>query len=1128
MKRAFLFLLAVLFALPGFLACWGCRPRNGVAPDVLFRLRNLGRLQAARDTPEGFEEGAKAFAAALGQRSDLGDILNLARCVTLAGRSEEAHRVLESARKALPAGLPAPLELVYLEGLALKGLKSYDEAAARFREVTERDPGLEAGWYQLGTTRFLDLKHEEAIQAFQKLLELNPQHVAALYKQSMAFRALGQAARADECMARFLDLKKKAGQDASDESAYDRCKHTRVTLVPPVGAAPEPPPVALELEDATAAAGLSGKDATAAVLFDHDRDGDPDLYLVRTGPNKLLRNDRGRFTDVTELSDAGEPGDGIAAEPGDVNQDGIPDLLVRNRKGPCVLLKGLGEGVFQPLPGSGLALEGVMAAHWVDHDHDGDLDLAALEALPADAGFQAALHRNNGDETFTRQDGALPGTFKGASGSIALVDLDRGNDVDFVIGSDRDSPQAFLNLRSGPFCREPIPDTGLSGPLLAACDWNGDGEFDLVGVGQDAPALRVVLSRGARGPGKVPEFVSHGDAVRLGAPVDSLLSADLDNDGDLDVLAGRENTILWIENRGGKPRVSELKGVSAPRAATSSLSVAAADLEGDGKLDIISCGAGGRLTLWRNVTRVIYPAVTIRPIGSRDNRDGTGTHVELFAGSRYQRRLVEGSGAACGTGGVRFGLGDVALDALDGFELLWPNGIAQPLLREDLKWDAWRSLEVTQKRGLTVSCPFLYVHDGTRYHFLTDVVGIAPLDEWLPPGSSPRLDPEEYVRIPGEALRESHGRLRLAITEELRETTYLDRLEIVRITHPPGTVVYTDESTRQGEMEPLRVWVVKEEDILASPRVRGEGGREFSSEARLDDGVYLHPYESAPPQWAGWVPLHALDFEIPRGPSGDPVLLLLAGRIYWPDSSVTFALSQHGRSWEPPRLEALGAEGRVKGVVAELGFPCGMDRTMVLPLPAEACAGASALRVVTNHRFLWDRIAFAARAGSVAAGVDGTIGVLLGGEPVTIVRETLPFLSARLGHHGFSRVVGDMEAHEQTYDFALTTPAPAFQRPRGRATRYGDVLDLVRSPDSRLVVLAPGDGLNCQFDSTPSAARQAVTYFLQVTGWAKESSFHNPTGRSIGPLPFHGMEGYPPCHEGPRQDTDLTRTISDS
>jgi enediyne biosynthesis protein E4 len=93
--------------------------------------------------------------------------------------------------------------------------------------------------------------------------------------------------------------------------------------------------------------------STHAAFFDYDRDGDLDCYLLNNsfrpvggfdlrpdqrkipdpdGGNKLLRNDTGRFTDVTTQAGiySSSIGFGLGVTIGDVNQDGWQDLFVSN------------------------------------------------------------------------------------------------------------------------------------------------------------------------------------------------------------------------------------------------------------------------------------------------------------------------------------------------------------------------------------------------------------------------------------------------------------------------------------------------------------------------------------------------------------------------------------------------------------------------------------------------------------------------------------------------------------------------------------------------------------------------------------------------------------------------------
>jgi hypothetical protein len=381
-----------------------------------------------------------------------------------------------------------------------------------------------------------------------------------------------------------------------------------------------------------------------------------------------------------------------------INNDGILDIFVVNA-GSCTLLKGLGEGVFQPLPTSGLALTGVRGARWADYDHDGDLDLVALETPDGGGGPQAVIHRNNGDETFSPQEGLLPGAVPGSH--IAMADLDRGNDIDFLAATPDGPVAAFLNLRKGPFRREAIE--GLSGhELVGAADLNGDGELDVVGAPSASAPLRIGWSGGAVGSGKIPGFrVEAMAGVEFPGRARSLSLCDLDNDGDVDALLGAEKGLAFYRNRMGKLEQANLGGLQAQGGGLVSF-VTAIDVDGDGRLDRLLGREGGRVVLLRNVSRESYPAVTVRPVGSRDNRDGIGAHVELFAGARYQRRLVDATAARFGSATRARGAG----------RLRDPLAERHGSRSARSSRDSWRAQDVTQKRGLTVSCPFLYAHDG--------------------------------------------------------------------------------------------------------------------------------------------------------------------------------------------------------------------------------------------------------------------------------------------------------------------------------------------------------------------------------------------------------------------------------
>src|SRR5258708_38331121 len=60
-------------------------------------------------------------------------------------------------------------------------------------------------------------------------------------------------------------------------------------------------------------------------------------------------------------------------------------------------------------------------------------------------------------------------------------------------------------------------------------------------------------------------------------------------------------------------------------------------------------------------------------------------------------------------------------------------------------------------------------------------------------GYAPAGASQEYVKIPGDALKPRDGRYALQVTEELWETAYLDQLRLLAVDHPDSVEVFVDE-----------------------------------------------------------------------------------------------------------------------------------------------------------------------------------------------------------------------------------------------------------------------------------------------------------------------------------------------
>lgn len=124
--------------------------------------------------------------------------------------------------------------------------------------------------------------------------------------------------------------------------------------------------------------GHGGADSQGATAGDYDRDGDLDVFICNyTGANLLFRNMGGYFEEVGGAAgvQAGSEGNRGAVF-GDFNDDGWPDIYVV-RSGDNKMFRNNGNGTFAEVSGSSGAGDGNdgYSPSIADHDNDGDLDI---------------------------------------------------------------------------------------------------------------------------------------------------------------------------------------------------------------------------------------------------------------------------------------------------------------------------------------------------------------------------------------------------------------------------------------------------------------------------------------------------------------------------------------------------------------------------------------------------------------------------------------------------------------------------------------------------------------------------------------------------------------------------------
>jgi hypothetical protein len=221
-------------------------------------------------------------------------------------------------------------------------------------------------------------------------------------------------------------------------------------------------------------------------------------------------------------------------------------------------------------------------------DGDGDLDLFGVSSGTASGVNEAYL--NGGDFNFTSHDGGDLITAVAING-VTDTDYDGDGDIDVLAANTAGEFAILQNDSSGTFTQ--ILPTTLGIPLAAAesattgitsADVDNDGDLDLLLTGQNVPSR---LFENVGGSFQFKQEFANGWMGSF---------ADLDNDGDLDlVFSGDFRTYL---NSGDGTFDA---GQSLPVfEVVEARSLAFADIEGDGDLDFLVMAKSGRNTLVRN------------------------------------------------------------------------------------------------------------------------------------------------------------------------------------------------------------------------------------------------------------------------------------------------------------------------------------------------------------------------------------------------------------------------------------------------------------------------------------------------------------------------------------------------
>ncbi len=903
----------------------GCR--GGSAPDGAreraYRANNRGIAFLERFE---YPQAAAAFREALQIDEGLGIArLNLSLALLYSQDLASADREAAEAARLLPNAPQPP----YVRGLIARADNRQDAALRAFEQVRgidADDPGTNINLGQL----FLEQRrYEEAITVLRRAVSLEPYNVTAVYNLGLALTRAGQEIDGREALDRAQSLR-SVGYAVTFGNGYLE-QGSYAEALASTGAEPQLVDTAPSRAAFTSSviASMPGADGGVALL-DADGDGDLDIFAGASAGDRLFINEgSGRWVDVTATAFGPASGEALGAVAADYDNDGRTDLFVLRSRGSS-LLRNEGNGQFADATSrSGLRIPNPPAtAAWADLDHDGDVDLVVGSAPGA-----LQVLRNNGYGTFTdtTREAGLQAPVRPIA--IAPTDFDNRRDLDLLVVNAAGAPALFKNRRDGTFL-DVAGETSLTGlgmpaqfASAAIGDINKDDFPDFLFFGSNTEAV-VAMSdgRGRFRASPPPEGVRGSSAAQL---------IDYDNDGLLDLFTWSTAGGRAFRNLGGRwMDVTNQAMVSSSSVVPENpRSIAVGDLDGNGAPDIVVLSAGGLNALMnRGDPGRHFQRVQLK--GRVGNRSAIGAKVQIRSGSLSARVETSAATPMVAPADVVFGLGNRA--GADAVRVLWPSGILQseifsasPSSPSPPALPAPPAPVVIEELDRKPSsCPFLYTWNGERFEFVTDFLGAGEMGYWEAPGVRSVPDPTEYVRIRGDQLRPRDGRLDLRITNELEETLFLDRVQLLAVAHPSDVEVHPNEGMTSPP-KPFRLFAVADQ---WTPSAVDDSGRDMTGHIAATDRTYPDGFPLEPIR--GYAKPHALTLDLRSGLSGGrpaDVLLLTA----WTDyafSSDNVAASQAGIAHLAPALEVKDAQGRWRRAIEQIGLPVGRPQTIPLDL----------------------------------------------------------------------------------------------------------------------------------------------------------------------------------------------------
>jgi len=329
----------------------------------------------------------------------------------------------------------------------------------------------------------------------------------------------------------------------------------------------------------------SADGARSVFVADMDGDGDMDLVSASANDNTIAwyENDGAAnpsWTAADIVTNASAP---FSVSVADMDNDGDMDIVSASVTNDAIAWYE-NDGAANPswtAANIATSADAATSVFVADMDNDGDMDIVSA-SISDDA---IAWYENNGaaDPSWTAADIA---TSADGAQSVFVADMDNDGDMDIVSASYHDDAIAWYEndgAADPSWTAADIATSADGARSVFAADLDNDGDMDIVSASSEDDAIAWYENDGAANPSwTASDIATSADNAYF------IFVADLDNDGDMDIVSASylDDAIAWYENDGAADPSWTASDIAT--SADGARFVFVADMDNDGDMDIVS------------------------------------------------------------------------------------------------------------------------------------------------------------------------------------------------------------------------------------------------------------------------------------------------------------------------------------------------------------------------------------------------------------------------------------------------------------------------------------------------------------------------------------------------------------